>query len=64
MTPARPVRCPGKHPDDEHRECRARLFDAVPDTVVLKEGAIPPPGCPAIECWRCGTKWVACGRAA
>ena len=62
MTDPRPFRCPGPHPDDPARRCNARLFDVVPDTVEVKEGEVPPPGCTAHECPRCKAKYVACAR--
>lgn len=62
MSRAEPIRCVAPHPDDPRRPCNARLFDAVPGTVDVREGDTPPPGCTAQECWRCGAKYVACAR--
>lgn len=64
LSRAAPVRCTAPHPDAPSRSCNARLLDAVRESIDVREGEDVPPGCIAIRCWRCGTKYVVCVKAA
>lgn len=57
------IRCPGRHPEDRNRPCNARLFDAVPGTVDVREESTPPPGEVLVKCKRCGTTYLPVRRA-
>jgi hypothetical protein len=55
------VRCPAAHPTVPAWACNARLYAAVPGSVVIHErkNGIPH-GCLHLVCPRCGTEYVVC----
>lgn len=59
------IRCTAPHPDLPGEPCNARLYDAVPESIEIRgELQRVPPGCLAIQCWRCHTRYLVCLRAA
>jgi hypothetical protein len=54
------LRCPGLHPTVRGWTCRGILVEAVPDSVEVRPGAHPEPGCSVVRCERCGKFFTVC----
>lgn len=54
------LRCTAPHPDFPELQCRAKLAEAVPESVRIERRPDVPPGCTLLQCRRCGTEYVIC----
>jgi len=59
MIPAE-LRCTAPHPKILGWSCRAKLADAVLDSVTLSPGVAHAPGCVVLRCDRCGAEYTVC----